>query len=780
MPANSYLGQRAIVRSVVDETSFSFSRADTLADCRSVPSAGTSLLLPDNPSNGDSYAWSNTDGSCGSGAPIVLVPQGSAKIQGGESSEVFATAFSSGHVVFVDQANEWAVFDTTVPPASGVVAEPATFVWNDGGTTSGNVYGSWEALYAVLTPLAAIGSAYTVTMPVSGTIPDGTYRLGAGGTIEATGDGASGVNINGNNIHLQFSSLTLKGITSTPTPSDGEAIFQNDGTQTFASLWLYDCTLQQMSNTQLLFGEFVYVWAFATAINGQNGTNLNGVIANLASTESGVVSLQISLFSGSTISGAFTQSAGTLATGFVRWDVTSVPNPTRPNHFVLSANWLSTIVGAAPGTAPYNPNWYNATHIWIDPTGGLGSDTNSGTSAGEPLLTMAEVVRRYGSASPRLSTSGLIVTQLSTQTPGVDRFVFSPDIEGGNVNPFLWDGLTNATPVGGTFSATAITPKTQSATPTFLTLTIGVSPATGSLIKNVTKGSFATVVSTSSGCQVTQPLLLHNFPGDDEVTEDNTWATTDVLQNLTPLVLNWDNIEISTQASALIQGVTLQNAGFIRPKGPCIFWQCSGGALNYDGTSAHRRELESTPLPAGEGLGLKLFGFYSADFGGYFTHCNLSGGYFVGDASVQWEFESCALDCDVFIEADTIEQGGYTITGITYVGSACLHQQTARMVGGTVTIAAMADAAILYGSATLNVTGGCVLQNASGGTFANCLKMATLNLDGVATGSSFNASASGNPFTAGVSLTSADMDTGGGAGNPGLQNPRTGSRYAST
>ena len=68
--------------------------------------------------------------------------------------------------------------------------------------------------------------------------------------------------------------------------------------------------------------------------------------------------------------------------------------------------------GAAPGTAAYNPNWYAAGNIYLDPVSG--NDTNSGLSAGAAIKTAAEMIRRFGSDSPYLSVS-LTVNQLSTR-----------------------------------------------------------------------------------------------------------------------------------------------------------------------------------------------------------------------------------------------------------------------------------------------------------------------------------------------------------------------------
>jgi hypothetical protein len=93
-------------------------------------------------------------------------------------------------------------------------------------------------------------------------------------------------------------------------------------------------------------------------------------------------------------------------------------------------------------------------------------------------------------------------------------------------------------------------------------------------------------------------------------------------------------------------------------------------------------------------------------------------------------------------------------------------------------VATLEADAVVWGSATLDIYGPGAMTLTSG-LWANQLKLAGLQLDGVATGSSFNASAAGNPYTAGIPITSAALDAGGGAGNPGLQNPRTGARFAS-
>ena len=122
---------------------------------------------------------------------------------------------------------------------------------------------------------------------------------------------------------------------------------------------------------------------------------------------------------------------------------------------------------------------------------------------------------------------------------------------------------------------------------------------------------------------------------------------------------------------------------------------------------------------------------------------------------------------------------GGVFAGTNIVG-ACQNSGTLTVEGGLLSLTPIASSNTLWGIGTLNVSQGGALENVTGSGFAVILLQSAIQLDGASTGSSFNAAAVGNPFTAGIALTPGNIDTGGGAGNPGLQNPRTGSRYAST
>jgi hypothetical protein len=77
----------------------------------------------------------------------------------------------------------------------------------------------------------------------------------------------------------------------------------------------------------------------------------------------------------------------------------------------------------------------------------------------------------------------------------------------------------------------------------------------------------------------------------------------------------------------------------------------------------------------------------------------------------------------------------------------------------------------LYGPGSCDVSYGAVTVDVAQGTFAANVNLAALTLNGAAAGTKYVAGV----FTDGVPVTSANVDASGG-----LQNPRTGARYAVT
>lgn len=441
---------------------------------------------------------------------------------------------------------------------------------------------------------------------------------------------------------------------------------------------------------------------------------------------------------------------------------------------LLSEALQPFVPGQAPGTPAYNPAWYALTDIYLDPVSG--SDANSG-QVGDPVKTMAEVNRRYGSSSPQLVYGqSLTVHQLSAQTPGVDAFFFDPRLSG--ASKFVWDALTSAPPVGIAFSPTTVTAKVQTAAGNDLKIT-GALPgamASNQLIHNITRDSWAVVEKVAAGtATICQPLTAASLLTPAQIptfVEDNGWVHTNSFQLYTPQALNWRNPRPSggdtdatyTDGTAWIKGVHITDA--FGPGG-------SDWAVSSTGLTLVFALSLIEPFLLTDGNATIALGFASCAIlgGGYlFNNCTMAGGYCPSTIETSQSF----IVNDAIVDTIIAQAFGLTLFAAAHVVTSmtCGDGATCVLIPGAATI--------LWGGCTVNVEGGGVFQNNTADTFANRLKVTALQLDGIAAGSSFNAAAVGNPFTAGINITSANLDTGGGAGNPGLQNPRTGSRYAST
>jgi len=190
----------------------------------------------------------------------------------------------------------------------------------------------------------------------------------------------------------------------------------------------------------------------------------------------------------------------------------------------VSGSWvLQTSAGPVPGTPAYNPAWYALTAIYWDPSNvsGLASDANSGATAILPVLTWAEIIRRYGSVSP-IFNDGQSVTfhKLSPQpNSATDPVFFSPYLSGGG-QAVLLDTLQL---VQAAFVSGVVTPKNIAIGGSLLTIaTMPAGTVAGQLVYNTTRNSYAfvdSVVGTTATMQqpltaaVATPGLQHREPG---------------------------------------------------------------------------------------------------------------------------------------------------------------------------------------------------------------------------------------------------------------------------
>lgn len=440
----------------------------------------------------------------------------------------------------------------------------------------------------------------------------------------------------------------------------------------------------------------------------------------------------------------------------------------------------------APGTPAYNPAWYSWSDIWFDPVGG--SDSNVGGSMGAPaagLKTMAEVVRRYGSATPAITTGqGLKVHQVSAQTPGTDLFSFSPRMANGN---FVWDGTLGLTALGVPFSPAAVIVMVRG-TPGVLWQMTGMpaGSAAGDLVHNVTRDSWAWINSMAGAvATMTQPFTNASLtaigPGAPFV-RDLGWVNTDTYQRYSVPACNYQGCQPAGGAS---------DAAYTTPTTWIQFIKV------VDQSGVGNDTFAPGPLEAMNMI------FSTCWIDPYFSFNGFDGSYFTVDGNCfspnssrhnfssmvggstnsyktglnpleLWNF--CGVDGDALLYGTPYVKGGiYNVWGFAYVDVGAV------VARGTLVLEPfLYGGSQLWGAGTVNVEGPGAVMNLTGGTFAACLTVTALQLDGVATGSSFTTGAAGNPYTPGIAITSANLDTGGGVGDPGLQNPRTGSRYAST
>lgn len=207
----------------------------------------------------------------------------------------------------------------------------------------------------------------------------------------------------------------------------------------------------------------------------------------------------------------------------------------------------------APGTPAYNSAWYALTTIYWDPAGTAGgSDSNSGSTSGAPVLTWGEILRRYGSISPLFAYAQTVqINMLSAQPAGQDSVWLDPLLSGGG--HFVLNGVTawvaaganftlSATPTGGYgFSGAAV-----SAGGTAMTITsVPAYVAVGQVLQNTTRTSYARVLTVAGGtATLSQPFTVASVTQTTAIPSpvvDNDWASGDTIS-----VWNLPNINLES------------------------------------------------------------------------------------------------------------------------------------------------------------------------------------------------------------------------------------------
>ena len=111
MPANSLLGQRAILVELIAIALYDFSQADTYAACQQIPAGGTTLGLPVEPGPADYYAFADVDNSCSAASPIIVTAPAGFTIGGsGQTTLTLTQPGAAGIAVFDPHTMNWFVF----------------------------------------------------------------------------------------------------------------------------------------------------------------------------------------------------------------------------------------------------------------------------------------------------------------------------------------------------------------------------------------------------------------------------------------------------------------------------------------------------------------------------------------------------------------------------------------------------------------------------------------------------------------------------------------------
>jgi len=437
-----------------------------------------------------------------------------------------------------------------------------------------------------------------------------------------------------------------------------------------------------------------------------------------------------------------------------------------------------TLSGSAPGTSGYNPAWFAFTDVFWDPAGGVGgSDANSGNVIGSPVLTWAEIQRRYGAAAVIfIAAQNLLVHQLSSQVANVDPVQLDAMVANGSQIVLLGTPIAN----GGTFSPATVTAKNK-ATPTNLVLNTVPGGVVGkNLIQNTTsalKGwAFVDVVG-GGNATVSQPVANSSITtvGMPTLTEDTAWVNTDTYQAFTLPLCNlklWRAHGGDASAGGVAGGAWVQFVEIVDSSGSgasefplvadaavTVFSACRfdtrvhASVFGGRGSSAYLIGCDVAGQLVLESGGMQVFG------GVLRSGLSQTGG-------------QLSLDGDAILHSSVNFNGG----GLLNIGSV-FGDGTMLVQGGAVAKCnqvTAGGATTLWGSIAVTVDPSSAYWNASGTTWAlTLLTSGALKLGANTTGSFFTPGT--GLWTSAINITAANLDT-----NNGLQNPQTGARFCNT
>jgi hypothetical protein len=438
--------------------------------------------------------------------------------------------------------------------------------------------------------------------------------------------------------------------------------------------------------------------------------------------------------------------------------------------------WCGYAGTGAEGTPAYNPGWYARTIVQWDPSGANGGlDTNTG-AIGSPVLTWAEVVRRYGGTGVKTAFGQSVQFQkLSAQVAGVDPVGMTWQPSGGGTISMV-DTLVVKT---AAFVGGAVTARVQATGTRWAVAGFPAGTAAGDYVFNQTRNSYAPVDVGGVTPIFAQPLsaALVTTPGIPTLSEDNTWANGDTYIVYTRNLLNlkfWRAIGGDATAggvgcSAWVQWSQLPDSS-------------GSGASVY----LHLNESCTNVLSGCQILSRVHMGSIGGrGFSTYLIGCDVAQAILsFGSNTMLYgtiSRSSCANDGGILnIDGGSITHGGNTSSaGLINWGDAFSDGSLTASLAGIIRIGTAQGAGAtpaVWGSASVTI-GAMSAMELGGSTWAAVLLTSgALKLGANATGSSYT----GNGVMAdGVAITAANIATGG-AGGAGLQNPLIGARFCNT
>jgi hypothetical protein len=427
---------------------------------------------------------------------------------------------------------------------------------------------------------------------------------------------------------------------------------------------------------------------------------------------------------------------------------------------------------------PDTDTWLQNTDIYWDPQAGL--DTAAGNTSNTPVQTFAEIIRRYGTDSPILPYGqSLVIHQLSSQSIGTDPVFFAPKLSNG-AQAWILGSLQQQ---GNSFVAGTVTQPVRTGPGSLGTVAgLPAGAAAGMVLYDVTRNSYSSIVSMNGSTATICQVLLGNAavqspPAPQSLTDTiATFATGDTMTlNVLPLcnLRQWQPYATDNQTSnnnitgsARIQFLNIADS--------------SGGGISR---FVHASRSVDAILCMCKIPGRLVLASEEGGIG--------SSGSFVGGCYVL----GCDIgDSTVITGGNVYLQGGVYRGVVSLIGgntnfladpicltSVVLENASAQLYGLYIASSLILEYGSVFaltnnGISQLWGPGSMIVQTAStcwapgGLTFAQALlNSGGLFLGAATTGTSYTAGV----WTDGITLTPANLDTHGG-----LQNPRTGARYA--